>query len=232
MGFKQLNEKAIRRLKFIWAKFWMTYAGINRFGRYAARLAAMFAPPYYGKIFLSTIYTRGFISHKAIVNHSALFFGKNDYIDDDVLIYQDLQGGKVELGDGVHIHRGSIIQTGQGGCLKIGACTHIQPRCQFSAYKGSIVIGKYVEIAPNCAFYPYDHKLSVGEFIQNQALSSKGNIEIKDDVWIGTGVVVLSGVSIGKGAVVGAGSVVTKSIPDHAIAAGVPAKVIKMRQQD
>jgi maltose O-acetyltransferase len=52
-------------------------------------------------------------------------------------------------------------------------------------------------------------------------------IIIEDDVWIGAKATILKGVKIGQGAVVAVGSVVTKDIPANAIAAGVPAKVIK-----
>ncbi|MBP6971827.1 MAG: hypothetical protein KBB67_02045 [Syntrophorhabdus sp.] len=65
--------------------------------------------------------------------------------------------------------------------------------------------------------------------IFEQPLTTKGDIRIEDGVWLGYGVIVLSGVHIGKGAVVGAGSVVTRSIPDGAVAVGMPARVIKMR---
>ena len=58
---------------------------------------------------------------------------------------------------------------------------------------------------------------------------SRGGIHISDDAWIGVGVIVLDGVRIGKGAVIGAGSVVTRDVPDNTIVAGVPAKVIRMR---
>lgn len=58
-------------------------------------------------------------------------------------------------------------------------------------------------------------------------LSSKGPVIIKDNVWIGDGVTILPGVTIGVNAIVGANSVVNKDIPDNAIAAGVPAKVIR-----
>jgi acetyltransferase-like isoleucine patch superfamily enzyme len=58
---------------------------------------------------------------------------------------------------------------------------------------------------------------------------SRGDILIEDDAWIGFGVIVLDGVHIGSGAVIGAGSVVTRDIPANAIAAGIPAKVIRMR---
>ena len=50
---------------------------------------------------------------------------------------------------------------------------------------------------------------------------------IKDNVWIGTRVTVLSGVTIGEGAVVGANSLVTKDVPPYSLVAGVPARVIK-----
>lgn len=61
---------------------------------------------------------------------------------------------------------------------------------------------------------------------------SKGNIDIKDDVWIGVNTIILSGVTIGQGAVIGTGSVVAKNIPPYAIAVGNPAKVIKYRFND
>lgn len=52
---------------------------------------------------------------------------------------------------------------------------------------------------------------------------------IGSDVWIGKNAVIMEGVRIGNGAIIGAGAVVTKDIPDYAVAAGVPAKVIKYR---
>lgn len=54
-------------------------------------------------------------------------------------------------------------------------------------------------------------------------------VSIGNDVWIGRGAVVLSGVTIGNGAVVGANSVVTSDVPDYAIVAGAPAKLIRYR---
>jgi acetyltransferase-like isoleucine patch superfamily enzyme len=54
-----------------------------------------------------------------------------------------------------------------------------------------------------------------------------GPIVIKDDAWIGAGVVVLPNITIGEGAVVGAGAVVTKDVPPYTIVVGVPAHPIK-----
>lgn len=54
-------------------------------------------------------------------------------------------------------------------------------------------------------------------------------VEIGNDVWIGARVVIVGGVKVGDGAVIGAGAVVTKDIPAFAIAAGVPARIIRYR---
>ena len=54
-------------------------------------------------------------------------------------------------------------------------------------------------------------------------------VRIKNDVWIGNNVTILSGVTIGNGACIGAGAVVTKDVPDYAVVAGVPAKILKYR---
>lgn len=52
-------------------------------------------------------------------------------------------------------------------------------------------------------------------------------IIIKNKAWIGFNVIILKGVTIGEGAIVAAGSVVTKDVPDFAVVAGNPAKIVK-----
>lgn len=56
--------------------------------------------------------------------------------------------------------------------------------------------------------------------------------EIGNDVWIGNNVTIIGGVTIGDGAIVAAGAVVTKDVPEYAIVAGVPARIIKYRFTD
>jgi acetyltransferase-like isoleucine patch superfamily enzyme len=96
-------------------------------------------------------------------------------------------------------------------------------------YKGPIQIGCQVQIAPNCAFYSYNHGFAPGDPIHKQPIWTKGGIIIHDDAWLGVGAIVLDGVRIGSGAVVGAGSVVMHDVPDGAIVAGVPARIVNMR---
>jgi acetyltransferase-like isoleucine patch superfamily enzyme len=222
-----INHKIQRR----WTRFWMRFAGTGQLGRAATWFSTWGLPPYYGRIPLSRLNRAGFVSPRATLNHRKLTLGRHVFIDDGVMIYQDKNGEAVDIGDGVHLHRDTVIQTGSGGRLSISDQAHIQPRCQFSAYKGSIVIGRRAEIAPACAFYSYDHGTASGIPVREQEIRSKGGIFLDDDVWLGYGVIVLDGVRIGKGAVVGAGSVVTRSIQAEAVAAGNPARIIKMRGQ-
>ena len=222
----------LNNLKRRWAHFWMRFAGTGFIGQLATRLASFVMPPYYGCVPLAHFNPKGYISSKATIHHEGLSRGKNCFVGDRVMIYKDgCEGGEVILGDGIHLHNDTTIQTGQGGTVEIGNQTHIQPRCQISAYKKSINIGAGVEIAPCCAFYSYNHSVLPHMPIREQPLESKGNIVIGDEVWLGYGVVVLDGVNIGRGAVVGAGSVVTQDIPDNAIAVGVPARVISNRSK-
>ena len=171
------------------------------------------------------------MSPDASILHKELQLDHNVFIGEGVVIYRARNGGVVKIGKRTRLHRDTIIETGEGGSLTIGNDTHIQPRCQFSAYKGSIKIGSDVQIAPFCSFYPYNHSFELGKSVREQGLYTKGGIKIGDDAWIGVGTVILDGVRIGKGAVVGAGSVINQDIADESIVAGNPARVLRMRKE-
>ena len=102
----------------------------------------------------------------------------------------------------------------------------------------SLRIGSYCSIASDVQFllggehnintistYPF----KVHVFGYAQEAGSKGDIVVKDDVWIGTNALICSGVTIGQGAIVAAGAVVTKDVEPYAVVGGIPAKVIKYR---
>ncbi len=197
--------------------------------RLAGRLAAVAAPPHLGQVSLARLTPRGYIDAAATLYHSDLRLGRHVYIAAGVLVVENEQGGPVSLGDEVAVHRYAILETGRQGSIRVGAGSSIHPGCQLKAYVQPISVGEGVMIGANVAIYSYDHQMMPGTPIREQALVAKDAVLIDDEVWIGTGAIVLSGVKIGKGAVVGAGSVVTRDVPANAIAAGNPARVIKYR---
>ena len=103
-----------------------------------------------------------------------------------------------------------------------------------------IIIGKKCSIASNVTFilanhltdrfttYPSPHSL-FNHKKGNKSGYSKGDILIKNDVWIGANSTILDGITIGNGAVIAAGSVVVKNVPAYGIVGGNPAKLIKYR---
>ncbi len=80
----------------------------------------------------------------------------------------------------------------------------------------------------NVSTYPFDNLLIRFKDL-GPTVKTKGDVVIGNDVWIGTNVLFLSGVTVGDGAVLAAGAVVAKDVPAYAIAAGVPAEVMKYR---
>lgn len=217
------------RLRRLWERFWMSFAGSSRSGRVAARLASIFAPPYMARFYLARLGPNPYIDPRADIHHDALQIGAQVFIADRVIIYQAAGGGEVALAKNAHVLRDCVLETGQQGSIHIGEDTFLHPRCQVMAYKGQIRIGDHVAIAPNCALYAYNHGLERGELVKTQPLQTRGGITIGDGAWLGYGVIVLDGVSIGDGAVIGAGSVVTEDIPSDSIAVGNPARVISTR---
>lgn len=93
-----------------------------------------------------------------------------------------------------------------------------------------VTIGANVSIAPRCAIVDINHPYQdtnagkIGELIED----SDSFVEIGEGAFLGYGAVILPNVRIGKRAVIGANSVVTSDIPDFAIAAGAPAKVMRI----
>lgn len=137
----------------------------------------------------------------------------------------------VLLEDGVALDRGVVIIASgpaRAAKVKIGSGTYVNRYTIFDAHQ-QLEVGRHCMIGPHCYLTDGDHGTAPGARIGQQAMKTAPTI-IEDDVWIGSHAVILSGVRIGRGAVIGAGSVVTRDIPANAIAAGVPARVIKMKE--
>jgi len=76
--------------------------------------------------------------------------------------------------------------------------------------------------------FNFDNTFANARKIKNFNLS-KGDLFIKNDVWIGAFSIILSGITLGNGCVIAAGSVVTKDVKPYTIVGGVPAKFLRSR---
>ena len=137
----------------------------------------------------------------------------------------------IKIGSNCALDRGvTLVCSGESSSqvkLKIGANTYVNRQTIIDAI-ALIQIGRDCAIGPNCYITDHDHGLDDLLPPLQQPMIAKETI-IGDRVWLGANVTVLKGMKIGNDAVVGAGSVVTKNVPDKAIVAGVPAKIIRMK---
>jgi UDP-2-acetamido-3-amino-2,3-dideoxy-glucuronate N-acetyltransferase len=146
----------------------------------------------------------------------------------------------VNLDDGVVIHHADLVNL--YGCT-VGAGTRIGA---FVEIQKNVLVGQNCKISSH-SFVCEGVTLEDGVFIGHgvmftndiypRALNSGGNLQTEQD-WsviatvvragasIGSNATILAGVTIGRNAQIGAGAVVTKDVPDGAVAAGVPARIM------
>jgi len=134
----------------------------------------------------------------------------------------------IKLGQRCRLGMDVELRTIETGRIQIGADTRLNRGCTLTSY-AQILIGDFTIIGEFVSIRDANHGLERGEPMRYQPHTCE-EIQIGRDVWIGRGSCILPGVTIGEGAVIGANSVVTKDVPDFGIAAGVPARVIRMRE--
>jgi acetyltransferase-like isoleucine patch superfamily enzyme len=145
-------------------------------------------------------------------------------------------GVKLEIGRNATLRIGRWAWIGNGskirvheGEVSIGAKTVMGQECTISAYQ-RVQIGRECIVADRAMLIDFDHgAVDIERPIRLQGIY-KRDVRVGHNVWMGYGACVLRGVSIGDNAIVGTSAVVTRDVPENAVVAGVPARIVRMRQ--
>lgn len=97
---------------------------------------------------------------------------------------------------------------------------------------GVVRIGDNFHSGPECLIITSFHDYDNGDAIPYGSTSIDKEVDIEDNVWLGTRVTILGGVTLGEGCIVQAGAVVVSDVPPGAIVGGSPARVFKTRDKD
>jgi len=163
-------------------------------------------------------------------------FGRRSFLASPILVSRP---DRIFIGSHVTIRQGArleVIQTDPARVptLEIGDNTNIEQNVHFACH-GHIHIGANVSITANCAIVDITHPVEAADpcgKIGARILDETSWVHVGDGAFLGIGTVVLPKVRIGEGAFIGANSVVTRDIPPFAIAAGVPAKVLRIYRKE
>jgi len=149
-----------------------------------------------------------------------VFFGSD-------LELQIARRGRVDFGRFVWLGHGTKIRCHEGR-VEIGQKTVLGQECTISAYR-RVRIGEQCVIADRAMFIDFDHGVvEVERPIRQQGIYTR-EVEVGSNVWIGYGACILRGVRVGDNSIIGTNSVVTKDVPANAVVAGIPARIIRMR---
>jgi acetyltransferase-like isoleucine patch superfamily enzyme len=137
----------------------------------------------------------------------------------------------VSLGRNVYVGHYAILKGYYKNELVVGDETWIGQQCFLHA-AGGLTVGARVGIGPAVRVLTSVHEEAGRGVPVLFAPVRLAPVVIEDDADLGVGAVILPGVTVGRGAVIGAGAVVHRDVPAYAVAAGVPAKVLRFRPEE
>lgn len=121
----------------------------------------------------------------------------------------------LKLSKFIRVRSGVKIKVREKGSIEIGERTFINHGCMITGYE-EIKIGKNVKIGPNVLIYDHDHDYGIKKKIE-KTVYKKNPVIIEDNVWIGSGVIILRGTVIGRGSVIAAGSTIKGVYPAESL---------------
>lgn len=151
--------------------------------------------------------------------------GEGCVFEPGVLVFHAEQ---IRIGANVYVGHQAILKGYFKNEMTIGDGTWIGQQCFFHS-AGGISIGKNVGIGPGVKILTSTHDEAGRATPILHSPLRFAPVVIEDDVDLGVGAIILPGVTIGRGAQIGAGAVVSRDVPAYAVAAGVPAQVLRMR---
>ncbi len=158
-------------------------------------------------LFIRKVWQRG----KMLILRPAFHRHGNHFIFDPDGFYNF---SNIEVGDDVSIGDGAI----------------------FLSSDSKIVIGNKVMFGPKVTIVGGDHNTAeVGKFmydVHEKRPEDDQDVYFEDDVWIGSGAIILKGVKVGRGSIIAAGALVNKEVYPYSIVGGIPARLISKRFKD
>ena len=135
-------------------------------------------------------------------------------------------GRNATIETGVLLHCGGFDWSDHEGGITIGNDCYIGPNCVlFGA--GGISVGAKSMLSPGVVVTSHGHRIDQAETPMHDLPSIFETVVIHENVWVGSNATILPGVTIGERCVIGAGAVVTRDVPPHSLAVGVPARVVR-----
>lgn len=153
--------------------------------------------------------------------------GANVIFEAGVLVFHP---ETISLGKNIYLGHRTILKGYHLNELVIGDDVWIGQNCFFHS-AGGIRIGARVGIGPNVSILTSSHREEGRQIPILHSDLVLAPVVIEDDCDIGLGATLLPGITIGRGAQIGAGAVVTQDVPAYAVAAGVPARVLRERPE-
>jgi acetyltransferase-like isoleucine patch superfamily enzyme len=160
----------------------------------------------------------------ALLEQETVIIGEDCFIAEEAQLFAEpnrpiVIGARCSIAANCYLH----------GPVSLGSDVSVNTGAHLEGGRAGLVIGNGVRIATGAKLFAFDHGIQPDQPIHLQPTTSRG-IVVGDDVWLGAQCGVTDGTRIGAHAVVAMGAVVTRDVPEWAIVAGVPARVIGDRR--